>query len=538
MLMVLADRRYVLSTSNAPTNIAMIRVPTLAITFGLLWVAAPLAWGQRQSSLASAFLLERYGLVRAWHAQVELDSAQARVVHVTQHVSQTQAMTVIDVVLVDNEKQKLATYTDRQLDAFGRPLGVEGAKKAAEERIAELQVIGVAAKAITTVVPDITLYITTNNGFMHAIDGETGATRWVVPVGRSDHPTFSPAANDHFVAAINGIYLYVFDAKDGRLAWSRRLTHAAGAGPAVTQEFVHVPMVPGLIESYHLLDPSGRPRVYQSFGRATLQPTVSPNSLIWATDRGFLYVGNGDAPGVRFRLETLDEITARPAWLAPNQVMAVSRDGDVYVMNEFTGALMWRFSTGDPIDHSPVPIDDDVYIITTNYTMFRLSAQTGGAGAGAIWSTQGLSKIVSASATRLYCLDPTGRLVILDRATGGRVATLPTNFREVDVLNNQTDRLFFVSYSGLVQCFREFHQEYPLVHAGPGTEAQQPKQVQQQPLAAPAKPAPDALAPANPFGEAADPFADPAGGDAAPADEPETEAPADDPFGAADPFGD
>ncbi len=271
------------------------------------------------------------------------------------------------------------------------------AKKAAEEKIADLQTIGVAAKAITTVVPDITLYITTDNGFMHAINGETGATRWVVPVGRSDHPTFAPAANDYFVAAINGIYLYVFDARDGRLVWNRRLPHAPGAGPAITQEFVHVPMVPGLIESYHLVDTKTRPRVYQSFGRATLQPTVSPNSLIWATERGFLYVGNGDAPGVRFRLETQDEITARPAWLAPNQVMAVSLDGDVYVMNEFTGALMWRFSTGDPIGHSPVPIDDDVYIITNNYTMFRLSAQTGGVGAGAIWSTQGVRKILSGS---------------------------------------------------------------------------------------------------------------------------------------------
>jgi hypothetical protein len=502
------------------------------------------ARGQVAGGLIPPPVMARYGLVRAWHAQVELDSARARVGHVTQHVSTTHGMTIVNVVLVDDEKQKLASFTDRELDAFGRPLGPEGAKKLAEEKIAELQAIGIQAKAITNTVPDITLYVTTDHGFLHAIDGETGATRWVAPVGRSDFPTFAPAANDFFVAAINGITLYVFNAMDGRLAWSRRLTHAPGAGPAITYEYVHVPMVPGQMMSFPLVvDPKARPRIYQSFGRALLQPVVSPSSLIWATDRGFMYVANADIPGTRFRLETSDEIVARPAHLPPNLVITVSLDGDVYMANEFTGALLWRFSTGDPIGHSPVAIGGDVYVITNNHTLFRLSAQTGGTGAGALWSTLGVGKFLAASQERLYCLDPTGRLMILDRATGGRIVTLPMNLLEVEVLNEQTDRLFFANEMGLVQCFHEVGLEYPIVHSGAGMEQQAPPpEVKQQALPEAGAAEPGAEPAVDPFGGGApDPFGagNPFGapGAAAPKTAPEP-APAEaDPFsGGADPF--
>jgi hypothetical protein len=84
--------------------------------------------------------------------------------------------------------------------------------------------------------------------------------------------------------------------------------------------------------------------------------------------------------------------------------------------------------------------------------------------------------------------------------------------RDVEVLNEQTDRLFFVSETGLVQCFHEVGLEYPLIHAGPGLEPQAPPQVQQQGL--PATEAEPGAPPAdeNPFGGEVDPF----GGGAAP----------------------
>ncbi|MBW3597871.1 MAG: PQQ-binding-like beta-propeller repeat protein, partial [Planctomycetes bacterium] len=345
------------------------------------------AAAQFRSGLIPPPLAQRYGLERKWFAQVELDSATSRVTDITQHVSRSFGLTVIDIVLVENEDQKIATLTDRDLDAFGKPLGTEGVKKEAAARIEELAAQGVEAKSITTVVPEITLYVVTDSGLLHAIDGETGATRWAIPVGNPHHPTFAPAANDYFVAAVNGVNLFVFDALDGRLVWRKRMQHAVGAGPAVSQQFVHVPMVTGLMESHYLADPAAPVRVYQSFGRAILQPAVSPNSLIWATDRGFVYVSNADRPGVRFRLETQDEITGKPAWLPPDRVVAVSHDGDVYAVDEFTGNLVWRFSTGDPIGHAPVAVGNDLYAITNNFILFRLSSLAGGAGPDAMWST-------------------------------------------------------------------------------------------------------------------------------------------------------
>ena len=65
-----------------------------------------------------------------------------------------------------------------------------------------------------------------------------------------------------------------------------------------------------------------------------------------------------------------------------------------------------------------------------------------------------------------------GRLIILDQETGTRLATLPTNGVDFVFLNRETDRLYFGTKSGLMQCFRESKQEYPRVHAGVSVQIQ------------------------------------------------------------------
>jgi len=55
-----------------------------------------------------------------------------------------------------------------------------------------------------TTVPRSTIYAISSNSVVHAIDAETGETRWVTAIGRNDYPTFTISASDHLVAAING----------------------------------------------------------------------------------------------------------------------------------------------------------------------------------------------------------------------------------------------------------------------------------------------------------------------------------------------
>src|SRR5262249_14231771 len=181
---------------------------------------------------------------------------------------------------------------------FGEEIGVEGAKKLADEKLAALKAEFEAGKkegpppAVSThVVPRTTLYATSERGTVHALDAETGSTRWTTIVGDPRYPTTAAGANDRYVAVCNGSTLCVLLASDGTPAWSRMCVSSPGAGPALSEELVFVPMISGLVETF-VLDDYKRPlATYKSYGRAMVQPVVSGESVAWPTDQGNLYVG-------------------------------------------------------------------------------------------------------------------------------------------------------------------------------------------------------------------------------------------------------
>ena len=209
-----------------------------------------------------------------------------------------------------------------------------------------------------------------------------------------------------------------------------------------------------------------------------MQPLVTRDDLggeyvVWPTDRGYMNLGriNRDAEStlaVKYRLTTGATIVARPAYLPPDPktlgdagvVFAVSCDGFLYAVQEETGDTLWRFSTGEPIVESPAVIDDRVYISTQLGGMYSLDTKTG----RSLWWADGAMRFVAASKARVYATDSTGRLLVLSAASGARLDTIPTAGVSSILANPDTDRLYLVSNSGLIQCFREAEQTAPLLH--------------------------------------------------------------------------
>jgi putative pyrroloquinoline-quinone binding quinoprotein len=270
--------------------------------------------------------------------------------------------------------------------------------------------------------------------------------------------------------------------------------------------------------------------VYKSFGRTTVQPVVSSNSVAWPTDSGNLYVGLAHGPGLRFRMHATDAINAPPAFLAPDKVFATSLDGYIYCLNERKGNILWRFTTGEPIAHSPVALGDTVYAISKHRNMYAIDVNS----AAERWVIGGIRSYVAGNDKRLYCIDVRGDLVVLDTATGSRLGAIAGVPSDVPLMNAQTDRLILVSSTGLVQCFREANLPWPVVHyliepqkkiakplpstQGPKTEEKSTAPTETDPFAPTGNQPPPRPAAADPFaapaaakpaGPAADPFAAP-----------------------------
>ena len=282
------------------------------------------------------------------------------------------------------------------------------------------------------------------------------------------------------MAVVNGSQVYVAKTSDGTVLWNRFTAGAPGAGPAVSDTLVFIPMITGAIEAFLVDDPRVPAGTFRSFGRAMTQPLLNGNSIAWPTDRGNLYVGNATSFDMRFRLEAKDSIEAAPAFLAPDLVFATSLDGYIYCFTESRGTILWRFTTGEPISRSPIALGDTVYAISNRGNMYAINVED----ATEKWLISGIRSYLAGSETRLYCIDLAGNLAILDAASGALIGTLPAQSLDLQVMNVQTDRILIGTNSGMLQCLRETGNYWPVVHFG-----QLKKKKPTQPTKGGAKPA-------------------------------------------------
>ncbi|MEQ8790996.1 MAG: PQQ-binding-like beta-propeller repeat protein [Pirellulaceae bacterium] len=449
----------------------------------LVFAAATLFSGgallAQSRGLVSSIDARRIGLERSWFTQINVDSGRGELSFVTPYVSHAKAFTIYEVVW---ETGKLE-FSELERDPFGQPRGAEEALKAANAKIEELTAEGLEPKLITSVVPEISLYASTNRGVVHAIDGETGRTRWSNIIGSTDYPTLEPGVNEDYVAVVNGSTLYVVERGTGVLAWERRLSGAPGAGPAVSDEMVFVPLMNGKVEAFKLttdeedeeLERKFRaPITLVSIGDCYLQPTVTPSVCAWVTDRGFMYVVNANKEGMLYRTEADDTVVAPITYDAKGRsLMMASIDGYVYNVDETSGAIIWRFSTGSPIASSPHVVGDSVFVVTDKGGLFCVDAETGLEQ----WWTPRVKKFLAGSKDRVYCTDQIGRLLVIDAKNGGRIASLPTEQLDFLITNHATDRIYVGTKSGLLQCLHEPQLARPLVYSGPGQESTETKQV-------------------------------------------------------------
>jgi outer membrane protein assembly factor BamB len=449
------------------------------------------------------------GLERMWFTQLALDRGRGRLAGIFLHVSAIQSHAVFQVT----HENRRYIFSQRDRDAFGKEIGVEGARQAAVTKAAEikkaLEDAGKTDAAAPTldsfVVPKTTIYASSERGGVYALDGETGRTLWMASIGDPLRPTSTPGANDKYVGVCNGSTLYILRANDGGVAWSKPMVGTPGAGPALTEEYVFTPMISGRVESLSLEESRLPPSLYKAFGRTVVQPVVSSNSVAWPTDSGSLYVALAHSQGLRFRMKATDAINSAPAFLAPDKVFATSIDGYIYCIGESKGNIIWRFSTGEPLSNSPVALGETVYAISERGNLFAVDANS----ASERWVTGGIENYLAGNAKRLYCLDNRGNLAVLDAASGSRLGSIPSVLVDMPFLNTQTDRILLVNSVGLVQCLRESALPFPVVHYR--IEPQKKTTVQLKTKAAEKADQKEADPFGAPGGKAAgtDPFADP-----------------------------
>jgi outer membrane protein assembly factor BamB len=488
----------------------------------LLILPAPVVCAQWTTPLPAPAMLRQAGLTQAWSTQVEMDRSRARVSGIELYIVgmrdyATYEQTAREIYEVEYEGG-IRRYAEFDLDAAGRPLGRAEAHRLAEKAVIQLEARGRKPQLKTRRVPEVALYVQSTNGTLHAIDAENGQTIWAVSIGQPNYPTLRPAANDRHVCVVNGSRLFVLERSNGETVWYRDLSCNPAYGPAMGNTMVFVPGMNGEIEGYWLPTAEdsndGRPPwVYRSGARISGQPTVTATTCSWPTAAGQMYVAEMADPKVRFRLDTAGPIQGSTAALPPSQLFVTSTDGYVFSVDEVSGEFRWDFSSGEAILQSPVAIGDSVFAVTDHDNLYCLSVADGAEK----WLVTHVRGILGASQDCLYVSGRLGEVAVLNRQTGGRLASLPAIGLDVRLVNAQTDRLYLGTREGLLLCLKPIGSEWPSVHVP------LPQPPEQTPSEATSSGRPGGAGPASPSAEdqsdmaGEDPFGGSIFGDEAPA---------------------
>lgn len=402
----------------------MLRTLSLALLATLVLGAA-----QLQAQLITQPTALRYGLDRAWYAQVHLDPSQGKLSHM-----------VLDV----------------------RPENTN------------------------------LLVVQTTVGLAQALDAETGRLLWSVQLGLPGNPSGQPAVNDRYVAVAFGDNLHLLVRNTGRKIWEKKLPMTVGGGLALSADRVFITLSNGWIQSYSLEDPDVGDWHYASRGLVGA-PILTRDGICWTNDRGMLYGSGFDTNRLSFQFETDAKASAPLGYMVPNVYMGMDDGNVYAVRTERgrrLGKVAWRYYTGGMIHSAPAPVDDQLYVATVDNGMYCLDikvevttdeAQQAAAdakkeyvpkvadrsGGVALWWAEGARKFISASAKRVYTEDRRGNVLILDRKAGTVLGRLPLAGNMRTVSNIRSDRLYVATDAGLIQCLHERGQDQPLVHLWP-----------------------------------------------------------------------
>jgi outer membrane protein assembly factor BamB len=488
---------------------------TVALLSGVFFPGGPDRHLQASESGQSALTVH-------WQSQVMLDSSRDRIAEMHLHVHDDRAVSYYEIrfagfretVAFDDLNPRGVPFRDLYPDDPGR-----GAREWAELKkdIYEAEGRqGVTIELIT--VPYTTLYALTGSGIVHAIDAETGETRWKTRLGMPKDPAIGIASNNTRVIVVRGSRVYCLDASDGNEIWARYAHYAPGGGVAMSDDFAYVTSIEGRLQMFPLNETGLPESFFASTGPATFDPSVTPRSVSWATEKGYFNVARSNVVSLRYRLETNDSFESAGTFVG-GMLIANSTQGKVYAMSEREGNLVWEFAVGEYLAKKPVPVGNRaVMLITGSNNLVPLDVQTGSSLAGWPSRVPGITAYVGASQNILYFKNGLDGMVGLNRDSGAAISMTTIGLNTKPIPNHVTDRLYLVQPDGFLVCMRELANLNPVIigeefEVGSPTAGDRPDSGDRQPGANPFERGMQSADPDNPFarpGGAAQPGGDPA----------------------------
>jgi hypothetical protein len=364
------------------------------------------------------------------------------------------------------------------------------------------------------------LLVQTRSGLVTALDAETGRIQWSSRVGRSYQRPLPLAYNRKSVFVVCGTRVFSLDRDNGAQQWELVLTEGISAPPVAGEYQVYISSSTSRLSAYLLPQvdqpPTGSASTEMADylkdeeqasgyppGTLAVEPILAWNSLTrgrleWAPLSGPKAILSATPDGEVFSYEKFPTRTRKATELfryrlADGPVLGQpghyeemayigSQDTNLYAVNIETGRTNWRFTAGTPIQGQPIALEKDVYVVAERLGLARVNRATGEPAwhlprGGVMYpSNREADHFIAANPKFVYAGDASGRLLVLDRATGLRLSSYEglRDFK-IPLANHKNDRLYFGAHNGLVVCMHDRDYPAPYRHSRDDDRAIDPR---------------------------------------------------------------
>ena len=213
---------------------------------------------------------------------------------------------------------------------------------------------------------DGVLYFGSDDNNVYAVDADSGRQKWKFETRGPAPCTPAIAGGLAYFGSYDG-HFYAVDARSGHLKWK----FATGGERRFEAKGIH-----GLLpKTQTIADP------YDIF---LSSPVVADGAVYFGSGDGNVYALDASTGALRWRFATGDVVHASPAFVT-GTIYVGSWDSYLYALNAATGKEKWRFHGGeDPVVHnqvgfqsSPAVVNGVVYTGCRDSNLYAIDATTG-----------------------------------------------------------------------------------------------------------------------------------------------------------------
>ncbi|MBI2515883.1 MAG: PQQ-like beta-propeller repeat protein [Opitutae bacterium] len=315
-------------------------------------------------------------------------------------------------------------------------------------------------------VADGVVYVGSSDNFLYALDAATGKLKWKFDAQGNVSSSPTVAGGVVYALSLDG-KLYAVDAATGAQKWAF----------ATEGERRHT--WPGI--DYSAPATETQPDPWDFF---LSSPTLHDGLIYFGSGDHHVYAVDAATGALRWKFATGEAVHATPA-VAGGRVYVGSFDSWFYALDAKTGALVWKFKTSDEdrshllvgIPGSAVVTDDGLVCFgCRDAHVYALDAATGALR----WKHQTESSWVIASPAlfdgRLcYATSDTLQFEVLEAKTGTLVFALPTNLYSFSSPAVAQGRAYFGTCDGLLHEVDLAAQRYGATFATPSRHLNAPR---------------------------------------------------------------